>query len=299
MTDRFIAHDAVTHDERYRRTVKLGDDRFIVTHGLRRLVWADIYHYSMTASWPWFFACFGGIFLCGNAVFATLYQFGDSAIANQFPAGFWGAFFFSVETLATVGYGDMHPQTIYGHVVATLEIFMGMSMIALVTGVMFARFSRPRAMIMFARNPVIGPMNGRTTLFIRAANARQNIIVDASARLRMLRSEVSAEGTSIRRLHDLKLVRDQHPMFVLGWTLMHEIDNTSPLYGETSETLVGSGLVLTVDGIDETTSQSMLSRKTYLATDIRWQHRYSDLMSTDGQGIDHLDYTRFHNTEPL
>ena len=127
---------------------------------------------------------------------------GNAPIANQFPAGFGGAFFFSVETLATVGYGDMHPQTVYAHWIATLEIFVGMSSIALATGLIFARFSRPHAKIMFARYAVVRPLDGRMTLMVRAANARQNVIVEARARLRIMRI-----GNHRRRLYAAQALR--------------------------------------------------------------------------------------------
>jgi len=283
-----------------KRVLTMGN-RKVVTHGLPRMFWLDIYHYAMTASWPGFFAAVGMLFLLLNAAFALIYIQGENAIANQSPAGFLGAFFFSVETLATVGYGDMHPHSLFAHSVATVEIFIGMSFIALFTGIMFARFSRPRARILFADHPVIGPMDGRSTFIVRAANARQNVIVDASARLRMLRSVRSQEGESFRRLYDMDLVRHQHPMFVIGWTIMHVIDEKSPLYGETEHSLADADVsfILTIHGVDETTSQPMQSRFTYHNSAIHWQHVYADLLSTDEEGIDHLDYTRFHETMPV
>ncbi len=283
-----------------RRTTVLdmGGGRRIVTHGLHEHFWSDLYHYAMTINWPLFFVSVASLFVVLNLVFACIYSAGTAAIANQSPAGFAGAFFFSVETLATVGYGDMHPANLYGHITATVEIFLGMSFIALFTGIMFARFSRPRARILFARNPVVLPFEGSATLMIRAANARQNVIVDASARLRLLREEVTAEGHRMRKLHDLELVRDQHPIFSLGWSIMHVIDHNSPLFGADAESLsrAQAALILTIDGIDETTSQLMQSRCNYASTAIRWQEAYRDLLWTDEAGVDHMDYTLFDET---
>lgn len=178
--------------------------------------------------WPTFFAVLALLFLLLNTLFATLYMLGAAPIANHFPEGFGGAFFFSVETLATVGYGDMHPQTVYVHWIATLEIFVGISSIALATGLIFARFSRPDAKIIFARYAIVRPLEGQMTLMVRAANGRQNVIAEARARLRILRQETTVEGYMLRKLHDLTLVRDQHPVFKLGWSLMHFIDESSP-----------------------------------------------------------------------
>jgi inward rectifier potassium channel len=194
----------------------------------------------------------------------------------------------------------MHPQTVYAHWIATLEIFVGMSGIALATGLIFARFSRPHAKIMFTRYAVIRPLDGRMTLMVRAANARQNVIAEARARLRILRQETSAEGYTLRKLYDLTLVRDQHPVFKLGWTLMHIVDESSPLFGETAETLKGSdtSLLLTLEGVDESTSQTMQARHMWTCDQIYWQHRFVDILS-EQDGVSHIDYSHFDEVVPL
>lgn len=280
-----------------RRTVTIGSTQ-VHTHGLPRAHLQDVYHYAMVLSWPWFMAVCALAFMALNTLFAGLYLLSDQAIANQSPAGFLGAFFFSVETLATVGYGDMHPANLYAHVIATIEIFLGMTSIALITGVMFARFSRPRARILFAKNPVVSVMDGRKTLMIRVANARQNMIVDASAKLRLLRNETTPEGHTFRRIFDLKLRRDEQPMFILGWSLMHDIDDESPLKDVPlgSAKAANTNLILSINGVDETTSQTMLSRYSYDCAKILWGHRYVDVLYTDAEGQSHMDYTRIHDT---
>ena len=282
------------------RQVQVGSQKFI-TVGLPDHIWQDLYHHFMTIRWPTFFAVIAGVFLVGNSGFAFLYMLGNHPIANQAPEGFLGAFFFSVETLATVGYGDMHPQTLYGHVIATVEIFSGLSGLAVFTGLIFTRFSRPHAKILFARHPIIRPLDGIPTLMIRAANARQNVITEASARLRLLRLDVTTEGYENRRLYDLVLTREQHPIFTLGWNMTHVIDASSPLYNETPETMAASGatLILSLAGVDETTSQTMRSRHIYGSDLIRWNHRYPDLIEQDEHGMNYVDYTKFHDTEPL
>ena len=275
--------------------------RPFVSQGLSRRVWDDIYHRALTVSWPVFFGLAAAAFLLLNTFFAGIYQFGTQPIANQFPRGFAGAFFFSVETLATVGYGDMHPQTIYAHIVATVEIFTGMACIAVVTGLIFSRFSRPRAKIIFANHPIVRVIDGKQTLMIRAANTRQNVIAEASAQLHLLRIEGSPEGFRLRKIHDLKLVRDRHPIFMLSWSLMHMIDESSPLYGETMETLESTqaAFLLSIEGVDETTSQSMLARQQWSHRDLRWNHRYLDLVSDDGNGMNIIDYNVFHEVLSL
>ncbi|MBN3814118.1 Inward rectifier potassium channel [Paraburkholderia sp. Ac-20347] len=262
--------------------------------------WQDLYHTALTMRWPTFFASLAALFVVANAFFACLYQLGTAPIANQYPHGFAGAFFFSVETLATVGYGDMHPQTVYAHIVATFEIFVGMSSIALATGIVFARFSRPRAKILFARQVVVHPIEGRLTLMVRAANARQNVIAEASAKLRLVRIETSSDGYTARRIYDLKLVRDQHPLFTLGWNLMHVIDETSPLHGATPESLAlqAATLHVVIEGSDESTAQTMQARYIWPDGQVRFGHRYVDLMSEVG-GVSRMDYTHFHDVEPF
>ena len=289
-----------TRFQRRPRVITIAGRPF-VSQGLSRRFWDDIYHRALTVSWPVFFALVGAIFLVLNAIFAVVYQVGDGSIANQYPHGFGGAFFFSVETLSTVGYGDMHPQTVYAHVVATAEIFTGMVSIAVVTGLIFSRFSRPRAKIIFANHPVIRVIDGQATLMIRAANTRQNVIAEASAQLHLLRREISPEGFRLRKIHDLKLVRERHPIFMLSWNLMHVIDAGSPLFGESVESLESgqSVLLLTIEGIDETTSQSILARAQWGHQDLRWNHRYVDLVRENADGTNTIDYSVFHDVFPL
>ncbi|HEX7156419.1 MAG TPA: ion channel [Burkholderiaceae bacterium] len=278
-----------------------GGTRPIVTEGLPRQFWSDLYHLSMTLSWPGLFGLLGTFYLGINCVFATLYSLSPGCIANLDPPGFLGAFFFSVETSATVGYGDMHPQTLYGHWLSIVEIFVGVMSMATITGVIFSRFSRPRARIMFADYAVIRPIEGRMTLMMRAANARLNVILEAEARLRMTRKEVTEEGYPIRRIHDLKLLRDQTPMFLLGWNLMHVIDESSPLAGETLDSLKASAanLVLTMTGTDETTGQHLMARTIYKPDALRWNHSFRDIIVTGEDGVEFVDYANFHQVVPL
>jgi inward rectifier potassium channel len=276
-------------------------ERQIVTHGLPRRLWQDLYHLFMTASWPALFASFACLFVLFNLTFATLYRLQPAGIANLNPPGYWGLFFFSVETLATVGYGDMHPQTLFAHIVAAVEIFIGMMSVGLIAGIMFARFSRPFARFLFADHVVIRPVDGQLTLMLRAANARQNVIMEAHAEVRLIREERSTEGIPIRRIHDLPLRRSQHPIFAFGWTLLHVIDDSSALKGETPESMLASRatLLLTVTGTDESTGQTLMARKHYSSGALRWNHTFADILSIDPDGRDHFDYSKFHDVQPL
>jgi inward rectifier potassium channel len=255
----------------------------------------------MTVSGLKLFAALSGLFLLFNLFYAALYLLQPGDVTNVNPAGYWGLFFFSVETLATVGYGDMHPQTLYGHVVASCEVFTGLLALALLTGLIFARFSRPTARFLFARCAVVRPLDGMPTLMMRAANARQNVVMEAQAQLRMVRDELTPEGYRIRRIHDLALRRHQHPIFIFGWSLLHVIDAASPLHGQSEQSLNAARavLVLTVSGTDETTGQTLMARHEYPASTLRWNHEFVDILSTGEDGVDRFDYLKFHDVRPL
>ena len=182
-----------------------------------------------------------------------------------------------------------------------VEMFVGLMMLALVTGIMFARFSRPFARFLFADQVVIRPVDGLLTLMLRAANARQNVIMEAHAELRLIRDERTVEGLPLRRLYDLPLRRSQHPIFAFGWTLLHVIDELSPLHGESEQSLMMSraNLLLSVAGTDESTGQTLMARKHYTAATIRWNHTFADILTVGPDGIDRFDYTKFHLIEPL
>jgi inward rectifier potassium channel len=280
--------------------MKIGG-REIVTQGISPAVYQDLYHHFMTVSWPRLFGTIAALFLGFDFLFGCLYRLVPGSIANLNPPGFAGAFFFSVETLATVGYGDMHPDTLYGHTVAMVEMFVGLMMLALVTGLMFARFSRPRARFLFARYAVVRPVDGRRTLMFRAANARQNVVQEASAQLRMVCDVVSSEGLRLRRITDLALVRSSQPVFSIGWTIMHLIDESSPLAHETEESLGRSrvSLILSVSGTDETTGHVLIAREEYPSAAILWNKGFRDVLEVAADGTLHMDFTKFHDVEEL
>jgi len=276
--------------------------RDIETRGLAQGFWTDLYHRALTVYWPVFFATAAAIFIALNGVFAFLFWLGHDPIANlnqniPLPLNY---FYFSIETLATVGYGDMHPQTDYGHLVATVEIFTGMSFLAVMTGLIFARFSRPRARFIFARHPIVGRHFGKKTLMIRVANERHNTISQATARLWLVRVEETDTGEQLRRFHELKLERSEHPMFALSWTIFHFIDKASPLHGLTAPDLAesDSALVLNLSGIDDNSAQHLHARQLYSHKDIRWNHRYRDITSHTDEGLLLIDYNLFHEVTP-
>src|SRR5450755_1853397 len=225
--------------------VRLGG-REVIAEGLRLNFWADISHRCMTASWPAFIGGAVLVFIVFNAVFAVFYWIGNQPISNVPGDRYIDYLYFSIETLSTAGYGDMHPQTHYGHFIATVELFTGIFSMSLMTGLIFARFSRPNARLLFAENPVVSNHEGVPTLMIRLANERHNIISNATAKLWVFKTAVSLEGVSFRRFDDLPLLRNENPALALSWTIYHVLDEQSPLYGLNAEDFAESKLSLVV-----------------------------------------------------
>jgi inward rectifier potassium channel len=281
------------------QVVRLGG-REIVTEGLHLSFWADISHRCMTASWPSFIGGAGLVFIVFNAVFAALYWIGDQPIANVAGGDYIDYLYFSIETLSTAGYGDMHPQTHYGHFIAAVELFTGIFSMSLMTGLIFARFSRPHARLLFAENPVISDHDGRPTLMLRLANERHNIISNATARLWVFKDIVSQEGQSFRRFYELPLIRNESPALALSWTLFHVLDEASPLYGLDGDSLAAANisLVVVVSGYDVVAAQTVHARRSYDHPQIRFGHRYAEILGTTDDGRLRIDYGRFHETIP-
>jgi inward rectifier potassium channel len=279
------------------RVVRLGG-REVIAEGLHLNFWADISHRCMTASWPAFIGGAALVFVAFNAVFAFFYWIGNQPISNVPGGAYIDYLYFSIETLSTAGYGDMHPQTHYGHFIATVELFTGIFSMSLMTGLIFARFSRPNARLLFADHPVISNHEGKPTLMVRLANERHNIIGNATARLWLLKNVVSMEGRLLRRFYELPLVRNEHPALALSWTLYHVLSEESPLYGLSADDLEASkvSLVLVVSGYDVVAAQTVHARKSYDHSDIRFGQRYADILDTSEDGRIRIDYGRFHET---
>ena len=279
------------------RVVRLGGREFIA-EGLNLNFWADISHRCMTASWPAFIGGAAVVFVAFNAFFAFFYWIGDQPISNVPGGAYIDYLYFSIETLSTAGYGDMHPQTHYGHFIATVELFTGIFSMSVMTGLVFARFSRPSARLLFADNPVISDHEGVPTLMIRLANERHNIISNANARLWLFKNIVSKEGQALRRFYELPLSRNESPALALSWTLFHVIDEASPLHGFTAADFESNNisLVVVVSGYDVVAAQTVHARKSYEHPEIRIGHRYAEILDTTEDGRLRINYGRFHET---
>jgi len=261
----------------------------------------DWYHHLLSMPWPAFAAALAGTFLGVNALFALLYMAGDGTVAGTRPDSFGDHFFFSVQTIATIGYGVMYPRTTYGHILVTIEAMLGLFGVGLTAALAFARMSLPRARIRFSSIAVISDFEGVPTLMLRAANERVNGLVSAHMQLSLLRPETTREGLRIRRFYDLPLARADTPVFALSWLAMHPITASSPLHGVGPEDLAISdfAIIVTVLGIDETLGQTVLARHSYLSTSIRWHHRFVDMIEESSDGNRLVDITRIDETEPI
>ncbi len=258
----------------------------------------DLYHRVLVMRWPWFFACAALLFLGENALFAGLYLLQPGCIAGAEPGSFADAFFFSVQTLGTIGYGVFSPRTAYAQLVVTLEALSGMLSLAIATGLTFAKFSRPTARLLFTSRAVIGTRNGKRCLMFRMANARHNTITEASLRAMVLVDEVTAEGERLRVPVRLALVRDTHHFFRLTWTASHEIDEASPFFGpDALERLRARHalIMLSLSGLDDTLSQTVQARYMYDVDDVVVGARFADVLTLAPDGTRVLDYGAFHD----
>jgi inward rectifier potassium channel len=269
--------------------------------GLRRHPVGDLYHQLLSLSWPKLLGIIVCLYLAVNAVFGLLYLAGGDCLENARPGSFSDTFFFSVQTLGTIGYGKMVPRTLYANILVTTEVLTGLLGFALATGLFFTKFARPTARVLFSKVMVVSPRDGIPHLMFRMANERSNQIVEAQLRFAMLRNERTAEGENLRRFYELPLVRNSSPMFALTWTALHAIDANSPLRGQTAESLKASNVefVVSLIGTDDTFSQTVHARHNYHADDIVWGSRLADVFVTTPDGTPIVDYRQFHTTVPV
>ncbi len=263
--------------------------------------WRDVYRWLLGLSWPQFALFVGAVYIGLNLVFAIFYSIDQNSVAGRTSTSwFLDCFFFSVQTLATVGYGHMYPQTLYGHLVSTIEIMTGIFLIAVMTGLIFVRFARPIARVLFSRSIVIGPLNGKPTLMVRIGNENHHSMVEAEFRIMYSRDQELLEGGDFRYFHDLKLHFDRLPIFPAAITLRHEIDESSPLSGATPESLEAERALffVSVVGIDPVIAAAVQTQHDYSWRDLLLGHRFVEIYAQQGSGKLTVDYGRLHDTEP-
>jgi inward rectifier potassium channel len=259
----------------------------------------DLYHFLLTESWPTLLVGIALMFVVANALFAVVYML-DKGIENARPGSFADAFFFSVQTMATIGYGKMDPDTFLAEVMMSIEALTGLVGLAMVTGLVFAKFSRPTARVRFSRVAIVSNRDGIPSLQFRMANMRANRIVDVSARVLFARQERTIEGEEMRRFYDLKLQRDRNAIFIYSWTAIHPITEDSPINGVSKEAMetTGAEIIVSVIGLDETFAQTVHARYSYRARDILWGQRFVDILERQPDGTLSIDYTHFDDVIP-
>lgn len=281
------------------------DGSFNVVRG--GLAWNDFlhpYHRLLTVSWGWFFALVMGAYLFTNVIFAIAYLLcGKGALAGgeaaAFGGRFWNAFFFSVQTLATIGYGKMTPEGLAANLLVAFEALFGLMGFAFITGLLFARFSRPSARVVFSDVAVVAPYREITGLMFRLANGRTTELTDVRASVTLTRFE-TVDGRRIRRFYALNLERSQVAYFTVQWIVVHPIDRDSPLYGMTEAEFHDSEpeLLVAITGIDETFSQAVFTRSSYVSGEIVWGAKFRDIYENrDGVAV-FLDVRRLGEIDP-
>jgi inward rectifier potassium channel len=273
----------------------------LITAGLDRYDWTDPYYTALALPWRWFFAAVFAYQFLVNAMFASLYLLQPGAIANLTPGSWSQAFFFSVETFATVGYGLMAPVTTYGHLLATVEIFTGLTSTAVITGVLFVRLSRPRSRIVFARNLVVGPIDGKTTLSARFVNHRTSLIYDADVRFMLGVRDKTTEGHFFWHTYELSLLQGPSRLVSLFFIASHEIDVHSPLHGMTAADLEAAGaqFLVTVSGTDATLAAPIHAMQGYRPADVLFGYSFCDILGLDANDRPHIDLRRVNEVAPV
>jgi inward rectifier potassium channel len=267
--------------------------------GIEESLWEDAFHRLLRISWKRFFAITTGFYFLLNLIFAALFALRPGDIANIQAGDFLSYYAFSIQTMATVGYGFFNPQTPYAHVLVTIECIVGMFFTALLTGLLFAKFSRAPARIVFSENVLYTTFNGKPALELRLGNIRANRVFEGRATLTALKDEVSTEGEKLRRLYDLKLMRANTPVFTLSWTLYHVIDEESPVYGISLEEMIKNRweLIASFVGIDQDISQSVVANTIYRADHIVRARKFVDMIQIEDDGRRVIDYSKIHEID--
>ena len=258
----------------------------------------DAYHYLRTTTWPRLLALFAAAFLAANLLFAAVFYVSGAKVLNV--TGFDDYYWFSVQTMVTIGYGYLAPANDVANAIVTVESFFGIAYTALVTGIFFARFSTPKARVIFSKVMILTEHDGKRSLVFRMANERATAIVEATVRAYLLRDETLANGEPFRRVYDLTLRRSTSPVFALSFTATHVIDETSPLHKCTAVGLRESNVnvIVTFTGIDDQLAATVHARYMWTWNDIRFDERFADMLKLDADGKRYIDMGPIHDTEP-
>jgi inward rectifier potassium channel len=266
--------------------------------GATRFDLREPYYIAISSSWPLFGLIVLTLLSLLVALFALLYLAQPGSIEGV--GNIWiRAFFFSLQMISTAGFGNAAPATPYSYFIAAIERVVGLAIIPTLTGLMLIRFSRSRSGIMFADQAVVSIRNGRPTLMVRIANCKSIMLADAKVRMSIMLKDVDECGDVWHRYYDLKLVRDTLPQFGLTWTLIHWIDEKSPLHNLTSESLAGSlgRVVLLVGARDMRVGRPVEDVKDYDSSRILFGKHYRNILTQEPDGRSSVDLRRLSEIE--
>jgi inward rectifier potassium channel len=306
LRDRDLGFGAVVSGHRARRLLNRDGSFNVVREGLGLLATIAPYHLLLSIRWAGFIAVVTLLYLVLNLAFALLFlACGPDALAgpaaHMLGGRFSQAFFFSIQTFATIGYGQIGPNGLAANVLVTIEALVGLMYQALATGLLFARFSRPTAAIVFSRQAIIAPYAGMTSLQFRIANQRRrNEIIELEAQVLYTSFEKNDRGQVVRRYRLLPLERNKVTFFPLAWTIVHPIDEGSPLAGKSREDLERdeAEILVLLTGVDETYEQTVHARTSYRADEIVWNARFRSVFrGTSSSQLLAIDVTRLHDIE--
>jgi len=303
--DRDLGFGSVVSRESHQRLLNPDGSFNVRRSGLRFLESLAPYHQALSMSWTRFFSLVALCYLALNLLFAVAYvACGSDALSGPGSAMLGGpfgqAFFFSIQTFATIGYGQIGPNGLAANLVVTFEALVGLMYQALATGLLFARFSRPTASILFSRHAVVAPYAGASGLMFRLVNRRRNELIELEAQVLFTSLVEDERGGTVRRYVRLPLERNKVTFFPLSWTVVHPIDESSPLAGTTMEELERrqAEVLVLLSGTDETFEHTVHARTSYRASDIVWNARFQSMFEPLGAGSRvGVDITRLDEIE--
>ncbi len=304
---RDLGFGSVVAGARHTRLLNRDGSFNVERRGLPWRATLSAYDWLLNLSWPRFLGAVGAFYLLLNTLFAFAYlALGPGALAGApevaLESAFSRAFFFSVESLSTVGYGHLIPVSTGANLLMTVESFTGILTVALVTGIAFARFSRPQAKIFFSRRAVIAPYRDGKGFMFRIVNQRRSQLIEVEAKVILARFEAEPGGPPVRRFHDLPLARRKVTFFPASWTVVHPIDEASPLAGATRESLEATAaeFLILLSAVDENFSQTVHTRSSYAAENLVWDARFVSVFTgDDGEGRQAIDLGKLDEVEKL
>ncbi|MEO8874134.1 MAG: ion channel [Polyangiaceae bacterium] len=266
--------------------------------GAQSNLFGDWYHALLRMPWSYLLIAIFVAFLVMNSIFASFYVLSDG-VMHMRKHSYEDAFYFSAQTMGTIGYGAMYPEGRAANLIVVTESFVSVIMTAMATGLVFTKFARPVGRVAFSKEATLTLMEGVPTLSFRVGNERKSTIVEGTIHVAYSRTITTAEGLRFYRMVDLKLARERSPAIAKSWTVLHHIDEASPLYGATPESFAkeDAELIVSLAGTDDTSYQPVYARHTYEAPEILWGMRHVDILSEEGDNVI-LDLRRFHEVMP-